>query len=209
MTAWLLQANPAKVYILHYLLDDYVKRNENYIEDWSVAENDEGKFSVGDRIYVWKAKANPRKGVNKAYDSWNMTKGNRAWPGGVYAIGEAVEGSGENPPTTKPNPIFQKYYISTAAWIDAFKPGEWKVKFKYVDNLVDHPIEMDLVWSQPELAGSLTKLRDYRAIVSLKLNPLDDDTLWRLCHNASSTTQIPLIRPPDHRAAQVCVSVLA
>jgi len=174
---WIFQANPATFFIVHYFLDDYLKSHADFVDDWVVQKEHETDFKVGDRVYIWKAKGKPRaKYAPPEYLQWEKGKA-RIWPAGIYAIGEVVEGSNFIQYTEADMEPFKKYHVGDT-WKRALEP-KWRVRFKYVHNLVDGPLEEERVWQLQGLSRRFRAFQKMRQKRSVRVERQDDEILWK------------------------------
>lgn len=174
---WIFQANPAKFFIVHYFLDDYLKSHEGSVDDWIVQKRHETKFEIGDRVYIWKAKGKPpAHNVSQDYLHWQTGKRERFWPAGIYAIGEVVKGSSIIQYTAAEMEPFKKYYVGDT-WKTGLEP-QWRVTFKYIRNLVDRPLEEGRVWQLQGLSPKFRAFQKFRNTRSVELERQDDEIMW-------------------------------
>ena len=139
---WILQANPEKYFIVHWFLDEFLKKNPDYEDWWEVSKNDDPE--VEDIVYIWKARYDPKKAdSSQEYLDWKSRRNWKAGNRGIYAVGEITHGAQVEAITGERTERIRKYHVGDT-WRSRPATLGPKIKFKYTHNLIDDP----LVWDE-------------------------------------------------------------
>jgi len=150
MANWIVQANPKSYFIVHYYLDDYVK-NRKDVQDWWQTKNHHAEVRLGDTVFIWKAKGEPKyKAAPEYHDSAHYNK-LKNLSSGIYAV--AV--------VTKPEKYASTYQVEPEsrnlgryyakpegpeAHEKRMTDPAWRAQIRYEYNLVDTPLFQDKLW---------------------------------------------------------------
>lgn len=142
---WILQANPAKYFIVDYFLDNYLKSDPEY-EDWW--QTDDYDLERSDIVYIWKCRSEPRAVAAPEWHQWMRLTNRERWVRGIYAIGQVTQPSGIKTFKREDTERFKKYHIGDT-WYEPAERRDSKVCFKYIRNLVDNPLILDnTIWQE-------------------------------------------------------------
>lgn len=177
---WIFKANPKDYFIVHYFLDDFLRSNPG-CEDWWPTGGFEGEFAQGDIAYIWKTLGEPKKEDAPDYFEWKNRRNWKRGQRGIYAIARITRTSFEGLPESYMK-RFARYHASDA-WRGRSTRPQWRVYFKYIENLVDNPF----IYDSNLFEDKLPKINEALGLKGrgqgkpvFKLEPSEGEILYKL-----------------------------
>ena len=214
MNYWMVQANPGGRFILHYWLDDYVKRQTKFVEVWwqtTKKYNPEYNVKLGDMVFFWKAKSEPTKEDAPDYYKYERYSVLSQRPPGIYAVGVVtdteeyktaweVDGGKCSEAKYYAKPKGKNGEDGVALFYKSYKEDRrcWiLIKIRdYRDNLVDNPLPQDKLMDHPftpkkiypglELLWKKMKVRQGKSIFP-EVDEKEANILLKLIHESTGT----------------------
>jgi hypothetical protein len=178
---WILQANPATYFIVHYYLDDYVKLHPDEEGLWNVERRFENEFTKGDIAFIWKCRGEPVRYEAEQYYEW---KARRCWQGterGICAVAEIVS-SPQSRAMAKAEIEHKKQFYVGDMWKREQEP-RLRIRYKYVANLVHNILTAEQIRENVELARvweQFAKPGCGQGRSAFRLEPREGKVLWEL-----------------------------